>query len=323
MSQPFYHLRPNKYVDRCLFVAALERLNTTINLSGYKYIGFGSFMFDDFKLLHDRLNIESMISLEADPTVRNRAEYNMPYNCIQIINQTSTDYISGGEWDGEKTIIWLDYTAPSALAQQFNDVAALSSILNVHDIVRITLNANPTSLGKCKDDSNLQEYRLNSLRERIGEYVPVDTKKEEMTAKNYPILLLKCLHKMLGELFKETKYDNRFALPLFSTAYQDGQMMLTFMFVVLDDHEEEKHIRESFSEHSFVNFEWDKPSILTIPELTVKEILEINKLLPSNNAQEQLKERFGFIFNGSDCDEKIKSYIDFYKYYPSYHKVSF
>ena len=66
MSQPFYHLRPNKYVDRCLFVAALERINTIIKLKSHRYIGFGSYLFDDFKLLHDRLDISSMISLEAD-----------------------------------------------------------------------------------------------------------------------------------------------------------------------------------------------------------------------------------------------------------------
>ena len=47
MSQPFYHLRPNKYVDRYLFVAVLDRINTKIQLKDHRYIGFGSFMFDD------------------------------------------------------------------------------------------------------------------------------------------------------------------------------------------------------------------------------------------------------------------------------------
>lgn len=322
MSQPFYHLRPNKYVDRCLFVAALDRLNTKIQLKDYRYIGFGSFMFDDFKLLHDRLNIRSMISLEADPTVNERAEYNIPYNCIKIINQTSTNFISGGDWNGEKTIIWLDYTSPAELAQQFNDVAALSNLLNAYDIVRITLNANVTSLGKCDSSQDLQEFRLNRLIERIGEHVPTDICKDELTTVNYPILLLRCIHKMLGGLFKESKYDKRFVLPLFSTVYQDGQTMLTFTFMVLDDHKIESDIRNSFEDLSFVNFEWDKPSKITIPELTVKEILEMNKLLPSENAQEQLKSEFGFIFSGEDGDEKIKSYTDFYKFYPSYHSIN-
>ena len=323
MAQPFYHLRPNKYVDRCLFVAALDRLNTKIQLKEYRYIGFGSFMFDDFKLLHDRLNINSMISLEADPTVRERAEYNMPYNCIRIVNQTSTNFISVGEWNGEKSIIWLDYTSPAELAQQFNDVAALSNLLNTNDIVRITLNANVASLGKCDAYQDLQAFRLNVLQERIGEHIPADVHKEELTTANYPILLLRCIHKMLGSLFKENKFDKRFVLPLFSTIYQDGQTMLTFTFIVLDNHDKETEIRNSFDDNiSFVNFEWDKPSKIKIPELTVKEILEMNKLLPSENAQEQLEKKFSFVFSGDDGNEKIKSYANFYKFYPSYHSIN-
>lgn len=305
MSQPFYHLRPNKYVDRCLFVAALERLNTKILMKDYRYIGFGSFLFDDFKLLHDRLNINSMISLESDPKIAQRAEYNMPYHCIQIVNQTSTDYISGGEWNGGKSIIWLDYTSPSELAQQFNDIAALSNMLNSHDIVRVTLNANVASLGKTSETQDLQEYRLGELHQRIGEYIPVDTCKDALTTANYPILLLQCLHKMMGSLFKETKFDRRFVLPLFSTVYQDGQTMLTFTFIVLDNHDEEFGIRSIFDDISFVNFEWDIPSKITIPELTVKEKIAMNKLLPNENAQEQLKKEFGFVFSGSDSDEKM------------------
>ena len=87
MSQPFYHLRPNKYVDRCLFVNVLERLNSQVKLQKHRYIGFGSYLFDDFKLLHDRLNIGTMISLESDSTIFNRAKFNAPYKCISVINQ--------------------------------------------------------------------------------------------------------------------------------------------------------------------------------------------------------------------------------------------
>lgn len=105
MSQPFYHLRPNKYVDRCLFVNALERLNSQVKLQKHRYIGFGSYLFDDFKLLHDRLNIGTMISLESDSTIFKRAEFNAPYKCISVINQTSTDYISGDNWGEQNSII--------------------------------------------------------------------------------------------------------------------------------------------------------------------------------------------------------------------------
>ena len=321
MSQPFYHLRPNKYVDRHLFVASLERLNTFTKLKGYRYVGFGSYMFDDFKLLHERLDISSMVSLEADPVVCNRAKYNKPYKCIRIVNQSSTDYIAGDEWGRKKTIIWLDYTNPKELAQQFSDVSALLNLLNTNDIFRVTFNANVSSLGKPDaEGENLQEYRLKVLKERIGEYVPVDTKSNNMTTNGYPIVLLKALHKLIGKAFVETQYDKRFLFPLYSTVYQDGQMMLTFTGIVLDDHSKEIKLKNSFKGVDFVNFEWDKPAKISIPELTVKEMIEMNKLLPSSVAQEQLKNKFGFVFS-EDCE--IQSFADFYKFYPSYQSVSF
>ena len=320
MSQPFYHLRPNKYVDRHLFVAALERFNVFTMLKGYRYIGFGSYMFDDFKLIHERLNISSMVSLEGDPIVCNRAKYNKPYKCIRVINQTSTDYIAGDDWGKKKTIIWLDYTNPKELAQQFNDVSSLLNLLNTNDIFRVTFNANVSSLGNPTEREDLHEYRLRILKERIGEYVPVDIKPKDMTKNNYPMVLLKALHKLIGKSFVETQYDRRFLFPMYSTVYQDGQMMLTFTGIVLDDHKKERKLRNTFRGLDFVNFEWDKPSRISIPELTVKEIIEMNKLLPSSIAQEQLRKKFGFVFSE---DSEVESFAAFYKFYPSYQSINF
>ena len=126
---------------------------------------------------------------------------------------------------------------------------------------------------------------------------------------------------MLSKCFRETKYDKRFLLPLFSTVYQDGEhRMLTFTCVVLDDHDEENEIKKCFDDISYVNFEWDKPSLIKIPELTVKEMIEINKLLPDKNAEEQLQKEFSFVFG--DKAEEIASYISFYKYYPSFQSIN-
>lgn len=319
MSQPFYHLRPNKYVDRCLFVNVLERLNLHIELQKHRYIGFGSYLFDDFKLLHDRLNIDTMISLEADATIYSRAVFNAPYRCINVVNQTSTDFISGENWGEQGSIIWLDYVSPRSLGQQFNDIATLSNTILPYDILRVTFNANADTLGKI--DKGL-EARFEKLKSRIGEHIPVGSTSDECKKDTYPILLLKSLRVMLSKCFRETKYDKRFVLPLFSTIYQDGEhRMLTFTCVILDDHDEEEKIKSHFSDISYVNFEWEKPSLIKIPELTVREMVEINKLLPGSNAGEQLLKDFSFVFG--DNLEEIASYISFYKYYPSFQSVNF
>ena len=319
MSQPFYHLRPNKYVDRCLFVNALERLNSQINLQKHRYIGFGSYLFDDFKLLHNRLNIGTMISLESDTTIFNRAQFNIPYKCISVVNQTSTDFISGENWGDQNSIIWLDYVSPKSLGQQFNDIATLSNTILPYDILKVTFNANVDTLGKIEVGL---DARFQKLKSRIGEYIPTDATPDECTKEKYPLLLLKCLHVMLSKYFTETKYDKRFVLPLFSTIYQDSQhLMLTFTCVIMDNHDEEAKVKACFDDIPYVNFEWDKPSLIKIPELTVKEMIEINKLLPDKNVEEQLLKDFSFVFG--DKPEEVASYISFYKYYPSFHSVNF
>lgn len=321
MSQPFYHLRPNKYVDRYLFVNCLGRMDSIINIKSHRYIGFGSYLFDDFKQVHDKLNISSMVSLEADPAVFQRACYNTPYKCIRVINQTSTDFISGGEWGNKRNIIWLDYTSPSEIAQQFSDIASLTNIMERHDIFRVTFNANVSSLGRPDGGFLLSEYRLNRLKERIGEYVPMDITTDDITTSQYPVVILRCLRKMVEGLFLETPFDKRFVLPLFSTVYKDGQMMVTFTGIVLDDHKQEREIKKEFRDLKYVNFEWDKPSTISIPELTVKEMLEMNKLLPAKNAKKQLAKKFNFVFE--NIDSEAESYISYYKYYPSFQNVNF
>lgn len=327
MSQPFYHLRPNKYVDRGLFVNCLARINSIINLKSHRYIGFGSYSFDDFKQIHEKISISSMVSLEADPTVFRRACFNTPYKCIEVLNQTSTDFISGSEWGDKNSIIWLDYNSPKELAQQFNDIAALTNLVECNDIIRVTFNANVSSLGKPENKNvSLSEYRLAKLKERIGEYVPVGVSPNDMITLKYPYVILQCLKKMLEGLFVETTFDKRYILPLFATVYKDGQTMVTFTGIVLDNHNQDCKIKKQFHDLKYVNFSWDKPSLICIPELTVKEMIAMNELLPGKNAKKQLTKKFSFIFNNNNDNNEeaeIDSYILHYKDYPSFQSVSF
>lgn len=93
-NQPFYHLRPNKSIDRKLFVQTLIGLNQCWPISEYQYTGFGSYLFDDFKILHDTLNISKMISLEKDLNEYERAKFNVPYACIDVRNVSSTEFLT-------------------------------------------------------------------------------------------------------------------------------------------------------------------------------------------------------------------------------------
>ena len=324
-NQPFYHLRPNKNIDRRLFIQTLIGLNKVHNISDYQYTGFGSYLFDDFKLLHDTLNISNMISLERDPNEFKRAEFNKPYNCIEIKNIGSTEYISGLMIDdGTHSIFWLDFVSPSELGKQIADYASLLDRLNPYDIVRITLNANPSSLGKSITPDLLHETRLTALKEMIPyQYFPETICAEHVTTEQYPLSLLKILKKVTVQLLTDTPpYSSNFMLPLFSSIYADGQQMLTFTGIVLDSHDKEATIRESLKSYEHNTFSWDDPCKIEIPALSVREITELNKLLPNPEIREQLVEKFSFIFP-EQKGQAVDSYLSFYKYYPNYHQVSF
>lgn len=331
-TQPFYHLRPNKYIDRCLFVNVLNCLSKPYSLHEYQYIGFGSFQFDDFKLIHTYLGISKMISLESDPLICSRAEFNKPLKCITIKNTDSTDFISKSELD-QNSIFWFDYTSPKDLGKQFSDFCTLLNKANVHDIIKITLNAYPAALLNRKDeqsDQEVQEQRLKILEQMIKEYMPTDTDYTEMEKDKYPLLLLKCIKKACSQTLNELSYPKRFVFPIISTVYQDGQQMLTFTGIILealsadDKQRKEEDIVKMLNLHQDITFgRWDSLCKIDVPCLTPKEILALNNLLPDTEVEQKIKEELPFFCNQKKVDVSIKNYTKYYKYYPNFHHVNF
>lgn len=201
------------------------------------------------------------------------------------------------------------------------DYTTLLDRLNPGDIVRITLNANPDSLGKGSGQpDSLQEERLETLKSRVKDaYLPPALTARCLTRHNYPITLLKILK---AATLLSFEYSENFLFPLFSTVYADGQQMLTFTGIILNDPCLESRIRDSLKAYPHNTFSWDaEPSRIEIPALSVQEISELNKRLPITDQQTLITD-FPFIFDDKHLDA-VNSYIAYYKYYPNYHLVSF
>lgn len=323
-GQPFYHLRPNKNIDRSLFLQTLIGLNRVFQMSEYQYIGFGSFLFDDFKAIHDTLNIREMISLEIDPIEYKRAEYNLPYKCISVQNMSSTDYLAGLLLkDTDHSIFWLDFVSPKELGLQLADFTSLLEKLNPGDIIRITLNAKPDCLELIKGDRQDNAQRLATLRSRVREeYLPPVLSEDHVSTKMYPLTLLEILKTAAMRALVDDPPDRaNFLFPLFSCVYADGQQMLTFTGIVLDSHDMEEEIRTALTHFPHNTFLWDNPCHIEIPALTVREITELNKLLPNPDVREEILHEFPFIFNRSDPNV-LNSYVSYYKYYPKFHQIN-
>lgn len=325
-SQPFYRLRPNKHIDRYMFVSMLSQLAGLYQFETYHYIGFGSYLFDDFKLIHSTLHINRMTSLEVDKKVYKRAMFNRPLNCIEILNQESTTYLDEYSRSDENIIIWLDFVEPSSIGNQLADYCTVLRMATPGDVVRITLNANPQSLytgTSGEKEEQIRANRLKKIEQRASKYFPGEgISPEQMTSVGYPNVLLSCLKKAAMDELVENQHDRRFLFPLCCNVYADGQQMLTFTGIILDDHASEQGIKDRLKKTSIHNCSWDKLNEIKVPPLTDKELLTINGLLPTSPTNEigDLCENFSFVFQH---ESDALDYSNYYKYYPNYRHVSF
>ena len=167
-EHPFYSLRPNKYIDRILFVRLLYRLSPLFKFRLYTYIGFGSYTFEDFKLIHRQLEITKMISFEKEAKTYQRAIFNQPLGCIKIKQKNINDFIDNEDLP-TKAIYWLDFTDPGKMTGDFKTCCSLLGKSSPNNIVRVTLNANFPSSRKVRDPST-GRYFFETDREKAKRF---------------------------------------------------------------------------------------------------------------------------------------------------------
>src|SRR4051794_20931063 len=94
-----YRLRPNKAVDRELFLSMLTRLAPTLSLEKYQYIGLGGAFLEDFRLIHARLGIRRLTCVESEEAVHKRQLFNRPIASIDCVHKTLEDYLDAHDFE--------------------------------------------------------------------------------------------------------------------------------------------------------------------------------------------------------------------------------
>jgi len=102
-------MRPAKATIRRMIVEVLSKLEPLAPLNQYRYVGMGSIFFRDFQVIHRRLGIDDMITIEGDHAAAERVRFNIPLACVSpMIEQTSTA-LPKIALESKPHIIWLDY----------------------------------------------------------------------------------------------------------------------------------------------------------------------------------------------------------------------
>ncbi len=321
-----YRLRPNKAVDRELFLSLLLRLAPKLALENYRYIGLGGPFLEDFRLVHGRLGITRMTCVEAESEVHKRQLFNRPIASIDCIHLTLEDYLDQNDFD-TPAIVWFDYTEPKGITSQIERFSRTVGTVPLGSILRVTLNANPTSLGKPGTDElsvevdgegssdraakpTIQEWRLARFRERLGDLFPSGLTAHGMSFKTYGPSLLLALRLAVEK--EALSFRDRQIVWALSTHYADGQAMVTAALVVCAA--EDKSIEEIVKGWEFRSTP-DIPHRLDLPALSTLERLTME----SNNDGQV---RLGFDLPKSDMGEDpFQIFKKFYRIYPHFSRV--
>ncbi|EFH3460158.1 TPA: hypothetical protein JLL22_000134 [Escherichia coli] len=320
-----YHLRQHKAVERNLFIELLRKLNNYVNISDYVYIGFGGPFLEDFKQLHNALKINKMISLEVDANVHKRQKFNKPISCIDLGEEplSSSEFITQSDF-AAPSLIWLDYAIPSQIYEQMNDIAQLVSKLKPKDIFKITLNATPETLGRDFQERDPRRFRLKKIQSLLTQdYCPVNLTVDDVTFKRYPHLLIKAAQRAIS--IGLTGRADIMIHPLCNFIYKDGQQMLTFTAIVLENSDMQL---DSFLQNSRINFwpfysgDWGTVKNISVPTMSLRERIFIEERLPTKD-HEEITNDLGFYIGDDEAEanSNLKNFIEYYKVIPWYSKV--
>jgi hypothetical protein len=304
-----YHLRPNKAADRELFILLLNYLNANFDLKKYKYIGLGGPFMEDFRIIHNRIGISDMDSIESDENTFKRQCFNKPVNTMNCIHDDLDIYLSKTEFDSS-VIIWFDYTDPGFIIEQIESFVRHTLTLPIYSILRITLNANPESLGRPEkgEKEDLLEWRLSRFKSKFGDKAPVDVSKNDIRHKNYGKVILRALDMAIDKA--NLSMMDREALWAFSTFYSDGQPMVTGSLIILPKIESNKKKIITTWEYYC---DLKSPHVLDLPVLSTYERIILERKTGGNLDYTIPENRLG--------EDPYSTFNRYYRVYPHYVRV--
>jgi hypothetical protein len=335
-----YHLRQNKYVDRQLFVDVLWHINRVRPIKNYLYVGFGGAYLEDFKIIHANFGNKNMLSLEQEPWVYARQKLNIPYGCVHCENKTSSQFLENydlmvSHYNTSNVLVWLDYAEP-VRTKLLNEFQALVRHMKAYDVVKLTLNANPRTLGEERYSyppetaEELRARRFEKMRARLGEFLPEGSGPEQVTPEGYVRILLGCVR--FAALQALAGSPELVLQPIALFTYQDAQhQMLTATSVVLPRDGAQQFLEDSgLSTYEFATTLWDRSVNINLPYLSAREKLYLDQLLFKSTRKSErthlikgTRLKTVLAKEEADSQELVRQYLLFYRQYPHYHLIQY
>jgi len=296
------------------------RHSLDINISAYQYIGLGSIYYYDFILFHKYLNIRDMISLD-DKEYPHRFEFNKPFDFIKFKPKLTTEFLSTHDLD-KKSFIWLDYDSRLIRYNKyrkffitnstvFDDIKIITKKGKEEDLFVLTVNI---SMQDTLFDS--KKFRRAFIEEHDGYLSNPYRQEDSITSENYSWIIQNIIINIFrnNEQFCPVKFRK-----LFSFIYQDGAPMYTIGGIFSEKVLPNNVLTEK---DNFLELDENKITNIDVPLLTYCEKMKLDKNIEkieekmSSLTKDEIVDLLGFEMEPSE----LRSYVDYYRYYPQYYE---
>jgi hypothetical protein len=322
-----YQLRPNKFIDRQMFLELLSRLIGGRGPENYVYISMGGRHLVDHRAVYGKLGIRALFSFDMDANQVARQKFNRPTGdmvCVEMLSAnlpSELDTIFQRFPRRRNVIAWLDYTSAHRRAQ-FQEAVETLVRLKHGDIFRITLNADIRSLSKGnewkdKGFANPGGYRVERLRAQISEYLATDVTSISDT--NFPKVLAASLGLAIDAA--HAQQPNLKFTPVLMTSYKDGTRMLTITCAVSEADNDDKFPNDHFRRWKFACRGWNDLQMIYAPMLSLKEQYRLDVNLHRGAKRMLSALKFLPAVDEAASLQAIESYRLFHRYYPTFRHV--
>lgn len=303
-----YSLRPNKSIQRLLAFNGIKRIMEELGLDDPVYVGLGSIWFSDFVYAHKQLGINRMISIEGNEIGYRRAIFNRPFSSVRVEEGLTTSVLPKLLADGDLAnypwIVWLDYDG-RLNSDIVEDLSLLLEKAPDNSVLLCTFNA--ALPGKPKD-------RPGYLKRHLGKVVPDGLTTMDCEDNSIQGLLGKLTNDYLQSTARHVGRPGGF-VPCFRIPYRDTARMIT-VGGVIPKRGAIPTVARIIGAPDWVAL----PEVpVESPPLTLKEVAVLQAELPDRKdlTRPSLR-RLGFDLE----DEQLKSFVEYYRYYPSFAQIN-
>jgi hypothetical protein len=309
-----FSVRQNKAIERSIVFGCLQELARKMELENPVYVGFGSVWFVDFIQAHRHLAVDTMISIESDEIIFNRAKFNKPFRTVEVYQGFSSSVIPellhNEQYAGRPWIVWLDYD--SALDEdKLAELQYLIQELPENSILLTTFTASSRYYGK--KDSKREEFLRGLLGDALVDSPFPDAESLKNVAVQMKVLSQSALDFLVAAGLQGGRAGGAF--PAFRLMYQDGSPMVT-VGVALTSGATSTPVEELIGSAGWRG-EIDQP--ISTPPLTAREMNALQAALPTQAPLTRADVReMGFDL----LDDQIASFTRHYLEYPSFVQVT-